>query len=533
MTRQQTFWQRLFRRQATEVVDAAPAVESAVAHVDFDIEPSDPLVAYFRELPGVVDITTLQFESPALNQLKAAGIVMVIPLMSQRELIGLINLGPRLSEQDYSSDDRKLLADLASQAAPAVRVAQMVQQQRAEAIERNRIEQELKVAGLIQQTLLPKEIPTVPGWELAAYYQPAREVGGDFYDFIEFPDGRIALVVGDVTDKGVPAALVMSTTRTLIRIAAETLVEPGAVLEQVNNKLYPDIPARMFVTCMYCLLDPRTGRLQYANAGHDLPYLRTENGVEELRATGMPLGLMPGMGYEEKEVVLRAGETVLFHSDGLAEAHNPEREMFGFPRLKANMFEHPGGATLIEFFLDKLDAFTAPGWEQEDDVTLVTLQRLPIADDEEMTGGDEWTILGEFNLPSEPGNERMAMERVATMVADVPLTSQQMDKLKTAVAETTMNAMEHGNGFDGDRPVLFTVANSPAQVKVSITDFGQGSDESEETTPDLDAKLAGEQTPRGWGLFLIKSMVDEMHVIHENDLHTVELLITLQPNGAK
>lgn len=161
--------------------------------------------------------------------MRAAGIRLVVPLVSQGELIGLINLGSRLSEQEYSSDDHKLLADLATQAAPALRVAQLVKQQQQEAAERERIEQELKVARLIQQTLLPQALPALDGWGVSAYYQSARAVGGDFYDFIYFEDGRIGFVVADVTDKGVPAALVMATTRTLLRAAAERLEAPGAV----------------------------------------------------------------------------------------------------------------------------------------------------------------------------------------------------------------------------------------------------------------------------------------------------------------
>lgn len=184
----------------------------------------------------------------------------------------------------------------------------------------------------------------------------------------------MGLVVGDVTDKGVPAALIMATTRTIVRSAAERFASPGQVLQRANDLILPDIPANMFVTCLYAVLDPASGRLQYANAGHDLPYLRCGRGVEEFRATGMPLGLMPGMTYEEKEIEMVPGECVLLYSDGLVEAHNPQREMFGFPRLQEMMTKHPGGASLIEFLLGELKEFTGAGWEQEDDVTLVTLQ---------------------------------------------------------------------------------------------------------------------------------------------------------------
>ena len=140
-------------------------------------------------------------------------------------------------------------------------------------------------------------------------------------------------MVGDVTDKGVPAALVMSATRSLLRAAAQRLIEPGEVLERVNEQLCPDMPEKMFVTCLYGVLDPATGHLRFANAGHDLPYVKTADGVVELRARGMPLGLMTGMSYEEKEIDLAPGDSVLLHSDGIVEAHDPDRVMFGFPRL--------------------------------------------------------------------------------------------------------------------------------------------------------------------------------------------------------
>jgi PAS domain S-box-containing protein len=241
--------------------------------------------------------------------------------------------------------------------------------------ERERIEQELRVARLIQHTLLPKSLPELEGHQIAVYYQPAREVGGDFYDFLRLPDGRLGLIVGDVSGKGVPAAIVMAITRTLLR-AAYHLGSPGEILQQVNDRLFPDIPPNMFVTCLAALLDSRTGRLQYANAGHDLPYVRHAAGVSELRATGMPLGLMPSMSYEEKEITLKPGESILLYSDGLVEAHSPRREMFGFSRMQGYVREHSEGATLIDSLLAELEQFTGEDWEQEDDITLLTLQRL-------------------------------------------------------------------------------------------------------------------------------------------------------------
>ena len=255
--------------------------------------------------------------------------------------------------------------------------AQLLEQER---IERERIEQELQVARRIQQASLPKEVPILEGWQIAPYYQPAREVGGDFYDFHPLSEGRLGLVVGDATGKGVPAALVMSTTCGMLQAVSQTLdsSSPGEVLYRVNETLLARIPQNMFVTCFYAILDPKSGSLTYANAGHDLPYLHRNGAAEELRARGMPLGLMPGMGYEEKETTLEAGEAALLYSDGLVEAHDPKGAMFGFPRLQALVTGHGEERSLGDFLMKELYSFVGEGWEQEDDITLLTLRRYAI-----------------------------------------------------------------------------------------------------------------------------------------------------------
>src|SRR5215204_5489025 len=241
--------------------------------------------------------------------------------------------------------------------------------------ERERVEQELRVARNIQQASLPEEVPTLAGWQITPYYRPAREVGGDFYDFHLLSEGRLGLIVGDATGKGVPAALVMSTTCGMLRLAAQSYSSPGVMLQRVNETLFPYIPSNMFVTCFYAVLDPESGLLRYANAGHDLPYLHHDGDAEELRARGMPLGLMSSMGYEEMDLVLEAGESVLFYSDGLVEAHDAQGEMFGFPRLRALIAEHGEEQALGDFLLEELYTFVEEGWEQEDDITLLTLRR--------------------------------------------------------------------------------------------------------------------------------------------------------------
>jgi serine phosphatase RsbU (regulator of sigma subunit) len=376
-------WLRRSTPTAADVVPIAPSV--VAAGPELDLASNDPLIGYLLSSASAVDITTLQLQSLALKSLRDAGVVLVVPLISSGSLVGLLSLGPRRSERGYSTDDLRLLNSLAGYAAPAMRVGQLVRQQQAEARQRERLDQELKVAQLIQQQFLPKELPDLPSWHVAAFYRPARTVGGDFYDFIPLPDGRVMFVVGDVTDKGVPAALVMASTHSLLRDAAPRLISPGKVLGHVNDMLCVDIPAHMFVTCLALVLDPVSGEVEFANAGHDVPYVRTQNGVQELRARGMPLGLMQGSSYEEMRFQFEPGDCALLHSDGLAEAHAPDREMFGFPRVSALVGKGPSGEGLIDLCLTELASFTGPDHEQEDDITLVSLQRSPSAWHQERT----------------------------------------------------------------------------------------------------------------------------------------------------
>ncbi len=510
-----------------------PAAEEAPA-----IASSDPLLAHARQSAGVVDLPTLTLDSPAARNLRAAGVTLIAPLVSQGELIGLLNLGARRSEQEYTGDDRRLLHTLAGQAAPALRVAQLVEQQKIEALQRERIEQEMRVARIIQETLLPHTLPAIDGWRIDAYWQPAQAVGGDFYDFIGLPNNRLGIVIGDVTDKGVPAALVMASTRSTLRSAAERHESPGAVLAHVNNLLHPEIPAKMFVTCLYAIFEPATGRFWFANAGHNLPALRTAHGVTPLRATGMPLGLMPDMEYEEAETALAPGDAILLYSDGLVEAHNPQREMFGFQRVHNSVASHQP-AVLLGGLRADLTGFAGAEWEQEDDVTMVVVERLPNPNagneageppaqppPSESAPGE--THLLHLQTPSLPGNERPATSQVmAAIKAAMSLPQPLLERVATAVAETLMNAIEHGNQFQPDKVALVDVWASPQRLRIRVVDQGGGPPIPTTPEPDLEAKLAGLQSPRGWGLFLIKNMVDEMQIQTDDAHHIVDLIFVL------
>jgi serine phosphatase RsbU (regulator of sigma subunit)/anti-sigma regulatory factor (Ser/Thr protein kinase) len=514
-------WSR-WRRVGARAEEGTPA--PAPTALPFDVAEDDPLLLYLQQVPETVAIKDLDLESPALEAMRSAGIDVVVPLVAQGQLIGVLNLGPRRSERPYSLDDRRLLDNLAGNAAAAIRVAHLVRHRAAEAQQRERIDNELRVAQLIQKQFLPQEAPAPDGWSVTPHYRPAREVGGDFYDFIPLPDGRLGFVVGDVTDKGVPAAMVMATTHSILRTDAPRLVDPGAVLSRANELLCAEMPPKMFVTCLYAVLDPATGHLRFANAGHNLPCIRTADGVVEPRATGMPLGLMPDLLYEEQEVTIAPDSAVLLYSDGVVEAHGPDGSLYGFPRLRELMARTAADADVVGTVLDDLAEFTGASWEQEDDITLVAIARAAVP---APAPTEQPEPLVAFEVASDLGNERAAAERVVDAVAPLGLPTPLLERVRTVVAEATMNAIEHGNGCRSEVPVRVAVEASHYELVVRVVDQGGAEELPEAETPDIEAKLAGEQTPRGWGLYLMRAMVDELEVTSDGEERTVELTIRL------
>jgi serine phosphatase RsbU (regulator of sigma subunit)/anti-sigma regulatory factor (Ser/Thr protein kinase) len=489
------------------------------------LDLTDPFVAYLIAADAPVDVRDVDVDTPLVRALRAADVELVVPVVSHGDLVSLLSLGPRKGGRSYNAEDRRLLHRLATQAAPALRLAEVMRVQAAQASERERIAQELRVARLIQQQFLPTTLPEIPGWNISSYYQPAREVGGDFYDVLTLPDGRLGIVIGDVSGKGVPAALVMATTRSLLREIAQQAVEPGAVLERVNRALVSDIPGNMFVTCQYAAIDPARGQVTLANAGHSLPFIVDDRGACEVRATGMPLGIMAESRYDECSAVVAAGGYLLFHSDGLAEARNGSGEMFGLPRLRS-LITSPWGDDLIEALIADLDHFADHPTEVDDDVTLLTVQRTGEA--ARVRAVDARTrILADFTIASVAGNERIAAQRVAAVAEELAVGASELERLRTAVVEGVMNAIEHGNQFRKDALVEVRVLASAGTLTVEVVDEGGDVPIGDVPVPDLSAKLAGTQSPRGWGLFLMKEMVDDLHMETVDGKHRVRMSVHL------
>lgn len=279
-------------------------------------------------------------------------------------------LSIRLEEsQNLTIRDLKEKNTQLTQAYDALKVAH------AQIVEKEKLEQELHIARDVQARLIPQRTPSLSGWNFDAYWCPAHEVSGDFYDFIPLPDQKLGLVLGDAAGKGMPAALAMATTCTMLRAVADQLVSPGATLARMNTLLYRDTTPSMFVTCLYGVLDPLSGRLLLANAGQSMPYMLSAAGVHEVSVRGMPLGLMEGSDYEEREMILANRERVLMYSDGLVEAHSPAGQMLGFARLQSLVAGASAEDSLIDFLRQHLQAHVGSEWSQEDDVTMLTIER--------------------------------------------------------------------------------------------------------------------------------------------------------------
>jgi sigma-B regulation protein RsbU (phosphoserine phosphatase) len=240
------------------------------------------------------------------------------------------------------------------------------------------LENELDVANKMQQSILPTEFPRFPGFQIHGSMTPARVVGGDFFDVIYLNNGRIGLAVADVSDKGVPAALFMMASRTLLKSAAMGLKSPREVLTEVNDLLYDDNDAMMFVTLFYAVYDPATGELTYANGGHNAPLIVHVDGTSTVLpgTNGIALGVMPGMDYDERTISTSAGDTVVFYTDGVTEAVNEGGEEFGMERLKQVFTSQPPreAEASTQAVFDAVNQF-AGNTAQFDDITCLIFRR--------------------------------------------------------------------------------------------------------------------------------------------------------------
>lgn len=348
----------------------------AIAEVEFD--PAEPLCRYLveRGRPFEVEVSPYDprlipiFQSAAdrLGKMQAA---VVFGLERRRELVGLMVLGGKLSDEFYNTDDLELLTTVAHQAAIAIENAALFE----EVAQDRELRKELEIAGEVQAQLFPSVLPQTVGCQIAGRCVPARSVSGDYYDFLELPGQKIGLAIGDVSGKGVSASLLMANLQGLLRTQAPTAASLADLVRRINRQLYASSRGAKFCTFFYGVYDEAERLLEFVNAGHNPPLLLGPGGVRFLESTGVPLGLFQEVSHEERHATLENGATVILYSDGVTEARNKQGELFGLDRLiaSASGAENLDAAGMIERVLNDVREFTGSA-PNEDDRTLVVLK---------------------------------------------------------------------------------------------------------------------------------------------------------------
>ena len=300
--------------------------------------------------------------------------ILCVPLKIKDQVSGVVYVDNRLQAGIFTRADLDLLTAIASSAAIAVENARLYQV----AVEKGRMERELQVAYEIQAGLLPREIPHVPGWEFAARWQPAREVAGDYYDFIPGDGGQLGLVIADVSDKGMPAALFMALTRSIVRASVGHAPSSADGIAHANRLICADSTGGMFVTLFYALLDPEAGEITYVNAGHNPPllYRAEQDQLTELTRTGMALGVITDAPFEQRTVQLYSGDFVLLYTDGVTDATDSQGQEFGEERLQRLILEKRRAPVqeIVAALEHALGAFVGAS-SPFDDITIVVARR--------------------------------------------------------------------------------------------------------------------------------------------------------------
>ena len=312
------------------------------------------------------------------HTLDAVNAELLLPLPGRDKLLGLMTLGPKLSDEPYSPSDLRLLQSVAQQTGLALEVSELAHSLAREAAQRERINREIEIAREVQEHLFPQSIPQLPGISLAGACRPAQAVGGDYFDFIQLTDGRLALAVGDVSGKGVSAALVMAGLRASIHgmMLEEGVHNLSKLMANVNRVIYEGSTITRYATFFFAIFDPLPKQLSYVNAGHNPPVILREGCSPLLLEAGGPvIGLIPNLRYEEQTVALESGDLLIAYTDGISEAMTVTDEEWGEARMVASALgvrSMTADAIVAKLFADA-DLFTN-GAPQQDDMTLLVMK---------------------------------------------------------------------------------------------------------------------------------------------------------------
>lgn len=433
--------------------------------------------------------------------------LLCLPLMStERKLVGVIQV---LNKKGgvFEERDESLLAAFGAHAAVALERAQLIEAY----VEKQRMEEALRLARDIQMSMLPNRFPAFPhrtDFDLHAVIEPAREVGGDFYDFLLLDEDSLGLAIGDVSGKGIPAALFMSVTKTLLRVIASKQSRPEAVLAELNNELCRNNDTGMFVTLFYGILHLRTGALEYSSGGHNPPYVLAHNGaVEPLAKTrGMALGVLEDTAYQSKTFQLQAGDRLFLYTDGVTEAMDRAYNQFSDPRLLDCLTRARGLSPedLIHGVLGELRRFSS-GAEQSDDITALAVHYQGESPLDQGTPSEQITILFKNQL-SEIG-------RLAQVVAEFAerrhLPTNLVFEINVALEEILANIISYGYEDASEHEIMLRLSSTVEEVTAEVEDDGRPFNPLALAPPDISKPLE-ERPVGGLGIHLVRKVMDDV-----------------------
>lgn len=446
------------------------------------------------------------------------------PIIVKGELIGIVNIVRKkgFSTQVITEDDLNTINTITAVSGNAIQNALLYQKN----LEKQRLDQELKVATTIQMRLLPESVPLIDRVDVGVLSSPAREIGGDYYDFFKLPDGRIGIVIADIVGKGIPAGLFMAMLKSILHMHIPMYITPKETMERLNVLLYQDPVINKFVPLFYAVLDTKTLALTYCNAGHEPAIIFSNNRFVYLKACGLPLGAVEAVVYEERSVNLMDGDLVMLYTDGLIDARNKQGDKFGFENVESAIqkLKPQRAQSIVETLFTVVEDFES-GQSQQDDITLVALKVdfafLPSQD------SDQPTQIKKYRITSAKKHIKKIRQEVGTITTAMGFQEADIFNLKLAVNEAHANVIEHAYHGSENGEILFHFYIYKDRLEILIKDFGDGIGRTIKNEKHLD-ELEGS----GLGVYLIKSMVDHVEYKRTSRIGT-ELWLTKYINKEK
>jgi len=427
--------------------------------------------------------------------------ILCLPLIGNGDsLVGVIQVLNKRNRETFDEIDESLLAGLSDHITVALERGRLIEAY----IEKERLEEGLKLAHDIQMSMLPKTFPPFPerrDLDIFAAITPAKKVGGDFYDFFFLDENRLCFAIGDVSGKGVPAALFMAVVKTLFKAIAGRVQNPGEILSTVNREICRDNDSQMFTTLFCGILDTRTGEIRYSNGGHNPPYHLSRAGVQQVPKTGgRVLGLLEETTYAGSRLVLGPGETLLLYTDGVTEALDPAEQFFSERRLESILTQitFASAREQIEHLTREITLFAA-GAEQADDITTLAIRFLGPA---ESNNGEL-----QFTLKNRIAEIATLGERLGEFAAVHQLTPNVLHDLNLALEEAVTNIISHGYSDHREHEILVCIRVESGAVIAELKDDARPFNPL--TVPEADAtKPLDERTAGGLGIHLMRKLMD-------------------------